>query len=99
MSSTPNLFSNTPVVSAAGVQAGAVAGVTVSRRVSRSQQASAAHTTGILPEAARGHCAASQQTPAAAEDEANFVQTGGWSAYEVWFRFIKEAREKRRPPG
>jgi hypothetical protein len=42
-------------------------------------------------------------TPAANEDRldesaprASLSQTGGWDAHEVWRRFIKEPRERRR---
>lgn len=34
----------------------------------------------------------------AARAEKGIEATGGWDAYEVWRRFIKEARERRKTP-
>jgi len=103
VSSTPNLLSKTSITSSAAAPAGKVAGAAASRLASRPQTAPGAHapgvSPGISPETARGHCTLNQQTPIPAEETINFEETGGWDAYDVWRRFIKEARERRRHPG
>ncbi|MFO7190221.1 MAG: hypothetical protein DIU74_011095 [Pseudomonadota bacterium] len=40
------------------------------------------------------------EDPGACAGTRSLEATDGWDAYEVWRRFIKEARERRRnPPG